>query len=280
MPLKAHALVTLATIKILLNIKVSTYDALYETLINMVSRMMIQEIGHNPVYTSYPNISLDGTGRARLLIPHFPIVSVSSLAENDVELTENTQFLISPDDGVILRISGGLTVGFPKANWAEGNRNIVISYIAGYSHVRINSIYFDSGSEVPVIGTILIGASSAARGTVSGTVHSSGKWDVDTAEGRVEFSSVTGTFTDNELVNVNGGTANIMTVNRPSTTFWMPDDIQMACAKQVGIEKKRFGAEDWDQTAKTFPDGSEAKSIIELHPQVKEVCRQYRRQTL
>lgn len=278
MALKDHALVTLAKLKTQLNIDTTDYDTIYENLINSVSRRMIQEIGHNPVYTSYSSISLDGTGKPRLLFPHLPIISISSLEENDVELTENTQFLISPDDGVILRISSGLSAGFPKANWAEGNRNIVISGIAGFC--QVNRIYFDSGSEVPVIGTILIGASSATRGTVSRTVHSSGKWDVDTAEGWVEFSAVTGTFTDNELINVNGGTANIMTVDHPSTTLWLPDDIQEACIKQAGEEKKRHDAKDWGITATSYPDGSVAKNVVGLLDDVQAVCKYYRRQTL
>ena len=278
MALKAHALVTLAKLKTQLNISVSTYDTIYENLINMVSRRMIQEIGHNPVYTSYSNVSLNGTGKPRLFIPHFPIVSVSSLKENDVALTENTGFLVSPDDGIILRISSGLSAGFPEANWAKGNRNIVISYIGGYKFADI--IYFDSGSEEPLIGDTLVGASSEAEGIITKIVLTTGIWGSGTAEGWVEFSSVTGTFTENENINIEGGTENVMTVNHPSTTLWMPDDIQMACAKQVGIEKKRFGAEDWDQTAKSYPDGTVSKNIIELHPQVQEICRKYRRQTL
>ena len=278
MALKDHALVTLAKLKVQLSIGVTDYDTIYENLINSVSRRMIQEIGHNPVYTSYSSISLDGTERARLLFPHLPIISISSLEENDVELTENTEFLISPDDGVILRISGGLTAGFPEAIWSKGNRNIVISGIAGF--LTSDRIFFDSGSEVPVIGTILIGASSAARGTVSRTIHSSGAWAVDTAEGWVEFSTVTGTFTDNELVNVNGGTANILTVNQSSTIDWMPDDIQEACIKQAGEEKKRHDAKDWGVTSTSYPDGAISKNVIGLLDDVQAVCKYYRRETL
>jgi hypothetical protein len=57
----------------------------------------------------------------------------------------------------------------------------------------------------------------------------------------------------------------------------MPKDIQLACMKQVGIEWRRAKEEDWDQTSKTFPDGSIARNIVELHPQVKDICKKYRR---
>ena len=57
----------------------------------------------------------------------------------------------------------------------------------------------------------------------------------------------------------------------------MPKDLQLACMKQVGIEWKRAKAEDWDQTSKTFPDGSISRNITNLHPQIEMVCRKYAR---
>ena len=278
MALKAHALVTLATVKDLLQESGPSYDTKLETLINMVSRMMIQEIGHNPVYTSYSSIALDGSGISMLFIPNYPIVAVSSIKENDTALTEDTDFIIYPDEGYLLKIAADITAGYPTDVWAEGNRNIVISYIAGYKFTGI--VYFDSGSEEPKIGDTLVGATSAAEGVVSKIVLTTGAWGDGDAVGWIEFSSVTGTFEDNENINIDGGTANVLTVNHPDNTMWMPDDIQLACVKQVGIENKRFGSEDWDQTAVSFPDGSISKNIVELHPQVKEVCKKYRRLTL
>jgi len=193
--LKAHALVKLATIKDLLNISVSDYDTKLEILINMVSRMMIQEIGHNPVYTVYSDKKFDGhgPGRSILLLPHLPIVAVSSITENEITLTEDTDFLVYTEAGYLQRIS---------CEWAEGNQNIVVSYSAGYWVQNDPSV-----------------------------------------EGCIEI----------------------------------PDDIQLACSKQVGIENKRFDAEDWDRTSQSFPDGSISKNIVELHPQVKDICRKYRR---
>jgi len=292
MALKAHALVTLATVKDLLQITVSDYDTKLETLINMVSRMMIQEIGHNPVYTSYSSISLDGSGINMLLIPNYPIVAVSSIKENDTSLTEDTDFIIYPDEGYLLKIAADITAGYPTDVWAEGNRNVVISYTAGYKFTSI--VYFDSGSEEPKIADTLVGATSAAEGVVSKIVlttgawsykygtffYDSGVWGDGDAGGWIEFSSVTGTFEDNENIDIDGGNSNVLTVDHPDNTLWMPDDIQLACVKQVGIENKRFGSEDWDQTSVAFPDGSISRNIVELHPQVKEVCRKYRRLTL
>ncbi len=191
--LKAHALVKLETIKDLLNISESTYDSKFEILINMVSRMMIQEIGHNPVYTTYSDKKFDGPGRSILLLPHLPIVAVSSITENEIALTEDTDFLVYADAGYLQRIS---------YEWAEGNQNIVISFSAGYWVQNDPSV-----------------------------------------DGCIEI----------------------------------PDDIQLACSKQVGIENKRFDAEDWDRTSQSFPDGSISKNIVKLHPQVIEICQKYRR---
>jgi len=202
MALKAHALVKLATIKDLLNISVSDYDSKLEILINMVSRMMIQEIGHNPVYTSYSSKKFDGTGRSILMLPNLPIVEVSSITENGDSLTKDADFLVYADAGYLQRISDGIYNGNPECEWAKGNQNIVVSYSAGY--------WVQSDPSV---------------------------------DGCIEI----------------------------------PDDIQLACSKQVGIENKRFDAEDWDRTSQSFPDGSISKNIVKLHPQVIEICQKYRR---
>jgi hypothetical protein len=60
----------------------------------------------------------------------------------------------------------------------------------------------------------------------------------------------------------------------------LPDDIQMAVAMQVGVMWKRFKAEDWDLTSQTFPDGSIAKNVVEMHPLYKEIIKNYRRPVL
>ena len=58
----------------------------------------------------------------------------------------------------------------------------------------------------------------------------------------------------------------------------MPEDIQMAVAAQVGIMQKRFGKEDWDITAVSFPDGSMSKNISDMqHPLYTQILERYRR---
>jgi len=60
----------------------------------------------------------------------------------------------------------------------------------------------------------------------------------------------------------------------------MPEDIQMGVAMQVGLLKKRFDAEDWDQTSTAFPDGSISRNIVEFHPFYREIINKYRRSML
>jgi len=57
----------------------------------------------------------------------------------------------------------------------------------------------------------------------------------------------------------------------------MPDDIQMGAAMQVGLMRKRFGAEDWDIESQAFPDGSISRNITGFHPLYKEIINKYRR---
>jgi len=200
MALDDNALITLANLKIYLKVSAADYDTELEMLINMVSPLMLAEIGHNPVYATYTSIKLDGTGRAGLDIPNFPIVEATSLKENGITLTEGTDFLVYKGSGYLKRISGTLEGGYSEAKWGKGCQNIEISYKAGY-------------------------------------------W-VQSEESGVDE---------------------------------MPKDIQLACAKQAGIEWKRAKAEDWDITAQTFPDGSISKNIQDLHPQVLSICKKYQR---
>jgi hypothetical protein len=197
MSLDSNALITLANLKSYLQDVAAdndTYDTILEMLINAASTLIQSEIGEPLVYTAYTEKYLTGNGTSLLRLPQAPIVAVTSVEEDDWEMTEGVEedYVILYDAGY-LRKTGGAT-------WSKAVHNIKVSFTAGY--------YVASQ-----------------------------------------------TSTENE----------------------MPKDIQLACMKQVGIEWRRAKEEDWDQTSKTFPDGSIARNIIELHPQVKDICRKYKR---
>lgn len=274
MTLENNALVTLARQKTYLQEETSDHDTILEMLINGVSsffdlfteRTQLRE-------QTYTNLLLDGNGKNRLYVPDFPINSISALEETDVALTEDTDFYVYSRHNQ----------GYLKRNgdtWLAGHKNIDLSYSAGFKIVE--KFYFDSGgTTIPAIGATLVGASSAAEGVITKLVLTSGTWAGGDAAGWVEFSSQTGTFTDNELVNIDGGASNVMTVNEPDTIIRIPRDLELACMQQVAVEFQRQQKKEWGETSRSFGDGSVSTSIEEeLLPYVKQVLEKYRRRTI
>lgn len=72
---------------------------------------------------------------------------------------------------------------------------------------------FDSGSEEPSTNRILQGQTSKSEGKVVEVMLGGGTWGGGDAWGTIELTEVMGTFEDNELVDIEGGTANVLTVD-------------------------------------------------------------------
>jgi len=79
-------------------------------------------------------VKLDGNGMTRLFLPAWPVWSISALTEDTESLTEDTDYFTKGterDQGYLVKTSVGSTVETGLV-WAEGVKNITISYIAGY----------------------------------------------------------------------------------------------------------------------------------------------------
>ena len=122
--LAADALVSLADLKTVLTISESTFDDILNFMINAASEGFQRIVGCNLVYATRTAVKVDGNGGTRLRLPHWPVVSISALTENDVALTENTDYYLNAKLGVLIK--GGVSV------WSTGLRNIVATYISGY----------------------------------------------------------------------------------------------------------------------------------------------------
>lgn len=68
----------------------------------------------------------DGTGREALLLRQLPVIVVSVVTEDDVELVEGTDWIRSR--GILYRTSSSFPLG-----WALGRGNIVITYDHGWA---------------------------------------------------------------------------------------------------------------------------------------------------
>lgn len=275
MAIEENALVTVARQKIYLKEESSDHDTILEMLINAVSSMFDLFTERTRLREKhYINLLLDGNGKNRLYLPDFPINHVDELLENEVELTENTDFYVySRHNQGYLRRNGG--------NWLEGLKNIDISMGAGF-HI-IETFHYDSGgTTIPAIGDTLIGNTSEAEGDVTLISLDAGTWANGDAEGNVQFESIEGTFVDNETIKIGGnGAADVMTVNEPYDIIRVPKDLELACMQQVAVEFQRQQKKEWGETSRGFPDGSvTTMTEEELLPYVKRVLEKYRRLTI
>ena len=133
MALNDNALITLKNLKVYLTIDKDAYNPLLEKLINSVSQDLQLRLGRDLVYTSYSNVKLGGNGMTRLFLPAWPVWSISALTEDTESLTEDTDYFTKGterDQGYLVKTSVGSTVETGLV-WAEGVKNITISYIAG-----------------------------------------------------------------------------------------------------------------------------------------------------
>ncbi len=74
---------------------------------------------------------------------------------------------------------------------------------------------FLSGSQEPVFGQVLVGATSGATGVYMGGQTDAGSWGGGNASGfiRIAVTGATGTFQSGEDINIQGGASNVLTLN-------------------------------------------------------------------
>lgn len=84
------------------------------------------------------------------------------------------------------------------------------------ANLSAEAVAFTSGSEEPTNGDTIDGATSGASGTFMFAVLTSGSWGGGDAAGTLFLKSVSGTF-QSENLDINGGTANVMTIGGDTT---------------------------------------------------------------
>lgn len=91
-------------------------------------------VHQNVELTTATDAWVDGTGTARVLLPHFPLTSISALSvyadRTDTSpevLVENTDYVLNYGSGVLDRIDGG--------TFDQGEQNVKATYVYGASTV-------------------------------------------------------------------------------------------------------------------------------------------------
>jgi len=127
MAVAAASWITLAQLKVYAGITTTdaTRDTMLEGIIDSVSVELCRFVGREISKTTYTAVYLDGNGEKDLLLPHYPVVSITSLAENSVSLTEGLtyDYLLYAAEGRLHRIYGG---------WLNWPKILLITYVAGY----------------------------------------------------------------------------------------------------------------------------------------------------
>lgn len=127
MAVLASSLITAAQLKTYLGPEYSgsANDSLFELLIDSVSEMFNGHVGRTLAKTTYTDAYLDGNGQVSLVLQNFPIISITSIHEDGVLLTEGADgdYVVDYASGIVHRIGG---------RWLRGRKTLKITYAAGY----------------------------------------------------------------------------------------------------------------------------------------------------
>lgn len=131
--LSDQALVSLATLRGYLDVANSDQDGRLTEMINWMSAEVCNYCNRTFAKTTYTNIYLDGDGSDTLLLPNYPIVSVSDLRDDvDRDFGEDSiidaeDYMPIADEGII-QLEGDLV-------FSRGKKNIRVSFVAGYDTI-------------------------------------------------------------------------------------------------------------------------------------------------
>ncbi len=127
MSLRSTALVSVAAAKAYCGIPTAdvTWDAVLETLIDGVSEAFNRACDRTLAKATYASVYLDGPGGRDLVLPNFPVISITALEEDQSALVEGDEYdyLLYADAGILTRVG---------VDWLEAPKIIKISYVAGY----------------------------------------------------------------------------------------------------------------------------------------------------
>lgn len=137
--MNAYALTTVARVKSFMGITNSTYDAVLELLIDVVTDFIENECDRRFKKTVYTNVMLNGEGSNRIILPQWPVVSGETLSL--FERVSGSYGLdawnaISANDMRIDYDSGIVNTNF---NFLKGSQNYKINYTAGYDFANTGS---------------------------------------------------------------------------------------------------------------------------------------------
>ncbi len=94
-------------------------------LIEQASSIVDQYCGRDFALHEDVTERYDGSGRLRLPLRGWPIISVTSVAVGGVSLTEDLEYEVDAGPGILERVDGAV--------WSPGRRNVSVTYSYGYA---------------------------------------------------------------------------------------------------------------------------------------------------
>lgn len=123
-------------------------------------------VDQNVESTTETNAYLDGNGLDNMVLPHFPLISISALSvyvdRTDTApevLVENTDYVVNYGRGIVSRIDGGV--------FTKGRQNIKLTYVYGNATVPadVRVVALQVASRIYEVGMV----KSDSAGGVSAT---------------------------------------------------------------------------------------------------------------
>lgn len=103
------------------------HDDIISLIIEGVSQDFHTYVGRRLLEQTETTVYLDGNGEEKLILPRYPNITIATVTEDDVALTEgeDEDFRIYSDEGFLVRLG---------CRWSKGHKNIVLTtYKAGYT---------------------------------------------------------------------------------------------------------------------------------------------------
>ncbi len=124
MPIAATSLVTLEEAKAFLAGTVNENQVhVLELVIDSMSEFFAQRTERTLAKTTWTDLYLDGNGQHEIWLPNWPVSVLTSLYEDDVLLTKDTDFYLDATTGRLTKDSG---------HWTHHRRGLKTTYTAGW----------------------------------------------------------------------------------------------------------------------------------------------------
>jgi hypothetical protein len=137
MALIAQALVTAQEVEDYLQLQKPEHDVVVELLINGVSQQFSTYASRSFITAVYTSLKLTSNGTPYLYLPNWPVTTLTSVIEDGVTLTLDTDFYVDLDTGLLTKATYANTLysemyGSSENLWTNLTQKIVVTYTAGY----------------------------------------------------------------------------------------------------------------------------------------------------